>query len=179
MLASQLILAHLPFVSPVADEGGCIVYDEGDGDMLGEGPSASFQTDGAFPLPAVAPALAALAALAQEPAPLVQEGEASPPAAPLQPGAASPPPVSPLTASPTPSSVLAFPPLKPTDQHIHKVDALAGGTVESYIALLVQGGLSKEDAAVFAQVEMSVAEEYFLGADMARVQLRYVAHAQG
>ena len=61
--------------------------------------------------------------------------------------------------------------LRPADQHIHKVDSLAGGSLEEYIRLLMETGLSHEDATVFAEVEMSTADEYYMGADMARLQL--------
>lgn len=103
--------AAYPLIGILAvDASGGIVYDPGDGDALGEGPSAPFVPAGGV--------------------------------------------------------------LKAADQHIHKVDALAGGSLEEYVSLLMENGLSQEDATVFAQAEIVGADDYYMGADMARVRLR-------
>lgn len=62
-----------------------------------------------------------------------------------------------------------FDALGPADQHIHTVDPFAGGTEEMFVNLLVENGMSHEDAVVFAQVEKTAAGDYHCGADMARV----------
>jgi hypothetical protein len=61
--------------------------------------------------------------------------------------------------------------LTPADQHIHKVDSWAGGTKEDYITLLRRSGMSAEDATAFALAEECTSTDFYLGGDMARVQV--------
>lgn len=52
-----------------------------------------------------------------------------------------------------------------------QVDPWAGATQEDYVQEMMGIGVSREDAEAMAQAEACVSDEYFLGADMARVLL--------
>jgi len=57
------------------------------------------------------------------------------------------------------------------DQHIHTVDPFAGGSADSYKVLLIESGMSPEDAEVIASIEAMDANQYYMGSDSARVSL--------
>lgn len=61
--------------------------------------------------------------------------------------------------------------VRASDQHIHTVDPFAGGTAESYKALLMENGTSAEDADMIIMVESMDANQYYMGSDSARVYL--------
>jgi len=62
--------------------------------------------------------------------------------------------------------------LRSSDQHIHTVDPFAGGTSESYIALLIESGMSRQDAEAIATIEAMEINQYYMGSDSARVSLK-------
>jgi hypothetical protein len=57
------------------------------------------------------------------------------------------------------------------DQHIHTIDPFAGGSAESYTQLLIESGMTPEDAQAIAMVEALDANQYYMGSDSARVSL--------
>jgi hypothetical protein len=57
------------------------------------------------------------------------------------------------------------------DQHIHTIDPFAGGSAESYKQLLIESGMTAEDAEAIATVEALDANQYYMGSDSARVSL--------
>jgi hypothetical protein len=61
--------------------------------------------------------------------------------------------------------------VRAADQHIHTVDPFAGGTAESYKALLIENGTSAEDADMIIMVESMDANQYYMGSDAARVYI--------
>jgi hypothetical protein len=61
--------------------------------------------------------------------------------------------------------------LRASDQHIHTIDPFAGGSAESYKTLLIESGMSAEDAEAIAMVEALDANQYYMGSDSARVSL--------
>jgi hypothetical protein len=56
----------------------------------------------------------------------------------------------------------------PADQHIHTVDVFAGGDADNYRQLLLESGMSLEDANAIIAVEMAGSDDYFVGSDSAR-----------
>lgn len=59
--------------------------------------------------------------------------------------------------------------LRPANQHIHKVDAYAGGDRASTIALYMEAGCDRETAEAAVIGDEAAAAEYHFGADSARV----------
>ena len=64
--------------------------------------------------------------------------------------------------------------MKCADQHIHKVDPWGGGTMEEYCVLLMQTGMTREEADSIAAAEKCYENDYYLGADMARILVTHV-----
>eukprot|EP00658_Telonema_sp_P-2_P029930 TRINITY_DN22694_c0_g1_i1.p1 TRINITY_DN22694_c0_g1~~TRINITY_DN22694_c0_g1_i1.p1 ORF type:complete len:303 (+),score=60.80 TRINITY_DN22694_c0_g1_i1:147-1055(+) len=58
--------------------------------------------------------------------------------------------------------------LRPADQHIHKVDAYAGGDRESTIALYIESGYDRETAEAVLTADEADCDTYHVGADAAR-----------
>eukprot|EP00656_Telonema_subtile_P019089 TRINITY_DN20377_c0_g1_i2.p1 TRINITY_DN20377_c0_g1~~TRINITY_DN20377_c0_g1_i2.p1 ORF type:complete len:297 (-),score=51.69 TRINITY_DN20377_c0_g1_i2:66-956(-) len=59
----------------------------------------------------------------------------------------------------------------PADQHIHKIDAYAGGDRDSTIALYMESGMDRDTAEAAVMASEADSNMFHVGADMARIQL--------
>eukprot|EP00927_Polykrikos_kofoidii_P068520 TRINITY_DN63884_c0_g1_i1.p1 TRINITY_DN63884_c0_g1~~TRINITY_DN63884_c0_g1_i1.p1 ORF type:complete len:350 (+),score=56.61 TRINITY_DN63884_c0_g1_i1:81-1130(+) len=61
--------------------------------------------------------------------------------------------------------------LRPADQHIHKIDAYAGGDREGTIALYMEAGMDRESAEAAVVSSECESDQFHVGSDCARVKL--------